>query len=322
MAGVGSACLFIGLLTALYAAGASLYGARSGRRGWVASGRRAIYCLAALTVAAFAILEAAFLRSDFSYKLVAEGSSTDTPTFYKVTAVWATQDGSLLLWATLLSLFASAVLFLTRRSLREIAPWATAVLGVVAAFFLLLMVGWENPFDTLAVAPPEGAGLNPLLRHPAMMIHPPMLYTGYVGFSIPFAFAIGALITRRTGADWIRATRRFALVAWTFLGAGIMLGALWSYTELGWGGYWGWDPVENASLMPWLTGTAPLHSVMVQEKRGMLKVWNASLVCGTFVLALLGTFLVRSGVLDSIHAFGASTIGVQFLVFIGVVSAG
>jgi cytochrome c-type biogenesis protein CcmF len=321
VAGVGSACLVIGLLTALYAAGASLYGGRSGRREWVASGRRAVYCLAALLVTAFAILEAAFLRSDFSYALVAEGSSTDTPGFYKVTAVWATQDGSLLLWSTLLALFSSAVLFLTRRSLREIAPYATAVLGAVAAFFLLLMVAWENPFDTLAVPPPEGAGLNPLLRHPAMMIHPPMLYTGYVGFSIPFAFAIGALITRRTGADWIRATRRFALVAWTFLGTGIMLGALWSYTELGWGGYWGWDPVENASLMPWLVGTAFLHSIMVQEKRGMLKVWNVSLICGTFALALLGTFLVRSGILESIHAFGASTIGVQFLVFISLVVA-
>jgi cytochrome c-type biogenesis protein CcmF len=321
VAGVGSACLAVALLTALYAVAASVRGGLTGRREWVTSGRRAMYCLAGLCVGAFAILEAAFLRSDFSYALVAEGSSTDTPTFYKVTAVWATQDGSLLLWATLLSLFATAVLFLTRRSLREIAPWATAVLGLVAAFFLFLMLGWENPFDTLSVAPQEGAGLNPLLRHPAMMIHPPMLYTGYVGFSIPFAFAIGALIARRTGADWIRATRRFALIAWTFLGTGIMLGALWSYTELGWGGYWAWDPVENASLMPWLVGTAFLHSIMVQEKRGMLKIWNASLICATFVLALLGTFLVRSGILDSIHAFGASTIGVQMLVFIACVIA-
>jgi cytochrome c-type biogenesis protein CcmF len=321
VAGVGSACLTIGLLTALYTVGASLFGARTGRRQWVDSGRRAVYCLAALCVGAFAILESAFLRSDFSYALVAEGSSTSTPTFYKVTAVWATQDGSLLLWVTLLALFSAAVLFLTRRMLRDIAPYATAVLGAVAAFFLLLMVGWENPFDTLAVVPPEGAGLNPLLRHPAMMIHPPMLYTGYVGFSIPFAFAIGALVTRRTGADWIRATRRFALVAWTFLGTGILLGALWSYSELGWGGYWAWDPVENASLMPWLVGTAFLHSIMVQEKRGMLKVWNVSLICATFTLALLGTFLVRSGILDSIHAFGASTIGVQFLVLIGCVIA-
>ncbi|HEX2414783.1 MAG TPA: cytochrome c-type biogenesis CcmF C-terminal domain-containing protein, partial [Thermoleophilaceae bacterium] len=319
MAGVGSAALTVGLLAALYAVGASIFGAVTGRREWVTSGRRAVYCVAGLCVLAFAILESAFLRSDFSFQLVAEGSSTDTPTFYKVTALWATQDGSLLLWATLLGLFSSAVLFFTRRSLRDIAPWATAVLGAVAAFFLFLMVGWENPFSTLAQPPAEGAGLNPLLRHPAMMIHPPMLYTGYVGFSIPFAFAIGALITRHTGADWIRSTRRFALVAWTFLGTGILLGALWSYSELGWGGYWAWDPVENASLMPWLVGTAFLHSIMVQEKRGMLKVWNVSLICATFVLALLGTFLVRSGILESIHAFGASTIGVQFLVFIALV---
>ena len=322
MAFAGTACLLVGLITALYAAVASIAGARTGRRELVVSGRRAMYCLAALLIAATAVLQSAFLRSDFSFKLVAEGSSTDTPTFYKVTAMWATQDGSLLLWALLLAVFSSAVLFLTRRSLRDIAPWATAVLGTLAAFFLMLMLGWENPFTTLAVAPQEGAGLNPLLRHPAMMIHPPMLYTGYVGFSIPFAFAIGALITRHTGADWIRATRRFALIAWTFLGAGIMLGALWSYTELGWGGYWAWDPVENASLMPWLTGTAFLHSIMVQEKRGMLKVWNVSLIIATFVLALLGTFLVRSGILESTHAFGASTIGVQFLTCIVVVIVG
>ncbi|MGH2847155.1 MAG: heme lyase CcmF/NrfE family subunit, partial [Thermoleophilaceae bacterium] len=322
MAGVGSACLTIGLVTALYAAGASVYGARSGRREWVISGRRAVYCVAALCVVAFAILEAAFLRSDFSYALVAEGSSTQTPTFYKVTALWATQDGSLLLWATLLSLFSSAVLFLTRRSLRDVAPWATAVLGCVAAFFLLLMVGWENPFDTLAVAPQEGAGLNPLLRHPAMMIHPPMLYTGYVGFSIPFAFAIGALVTRRTGADWIRATRRFALIAWSFLGTGILLGALWSYSELGWGGYWAWDPVENAALLPWLTLTAFLHSVMIQEKRGMLKKWNLALILGSWLLSILGTFITRSGVISSVHSFTQSGVGYFFLGFLVVAAVG
>jgi cytochrome c-type biogenesis protein CcmF len=322
VAGLGSACLLVGLLTAVYAAGASIYGARTGSRAAVASGRRAVYCIAALAVTATVILQNAFLSSDFSFKLVAEGSSTDTPTFYKFTAMWATQDGSLLLWALLMSLFSSAVLFATRRSLRDIAPYATAVLAAIIGFFLLLMVGWENPFATLAVAPVEGAGLNPLLRHPAMMIHPPMLYTGYVGFSIPFAFAIGALIVRQTGADWIRATRRFALIAWTFLGTGIMLGALWSYSELGWGGYWAWDPVENASLMPWLIGTAYIHSIMVQEKRGMLKIWNVSLIVATFVLALLGTFLVRSGILESIHAFGASTIGTQFLTFIAIVILG
>jgi cytochrome c-type biogenesis protein CcmF len=179
-----------------------------------------------------------------------------------------------------------------------------------------------SPFARLDPVPPEGVGLEPLLRHPAMAIHPPMLYTGYVFFAIPFAFAIGALITRRLDASWIRSTRRFALIAWLCLGVGILLGARWSYSELGWGGYWGWDPVENASLMPWLVGTAFLHSIMVQERRGMLKVWNVSLICATFSLALLGTFLVRSGILDSIHAFGESTVGAPLLALIGLVVVG
>jgi cytochrome c-type biogenesis protein CcmF len=322
MAGVGSACLVVGLLTALYAVGAALYGARGGGQRWVVSARRALYGLAGLLVLAFGILEAAYQRSDFSFALVTQNSSTDTPTFYKFTAIWSSQAGSLLLWVMLLALFSSAVLRATRNQQREVVPYATAVLGVIASFFLVLVVFYASPFDTLASPPAEGNGLNPLLRHPAMMFHPPMLYTGYVGFSIPFAFAVGALITRRTGMDWIRSTRRFALIAWTFLGFGIMLGALWSFSELGWGGYWGWDAVENASLLPWLVATAYLHSIQVQEKRGMLRVWNVSLIMGTFVLALLGTFLVRSGILDSIHAFGASTLGRPFLGFIGFCAIG
>ena len=181
----------------------------------------------------------------------------------------------------------------------------------------MLFAGGVNPFAKLSPVPPDGIGLNPLLQHPSMMIHPPMLYSGYVAFTIPFAFAVGALITRRLDASWIRATRRFALIAWAFLGFGLLLGARWSYTELGWGGYWAWDPVENAALMPWLIGTAFLHSIMVQEKRGMLKVWNACLIVATFSLALLGTFLVRSGVLQSIHAFGDSTVGPYILGLIG-----
>ena len=317
-ADVGTAALAVAFGTALYAVAAGVYAGVTGRREVAVSARRAVYALVALLVLAMALLEAAYMRSDFSFALVAQNSSTDTPTFYKLTAMWSSQAGSLLLWVFLLSVFSSAVLFLTRHRLREIAPWATAVLGAVASFFLYLMVFAENPFATLASPPVEGAGLNPLLRHPAMMFHPPLLYTGYVGFTIPFAFAMGALITRRTGADWIRATRRFALVAWTFLGLGILLGSLWSYSELGWGGYWAWDPVENASLMPWLTGTAFIHSIMVQEKRGMLRTWNVSLIIVTFMLALLGTFLVRSGILDSIHAFGESTLGTKFLVFISV----
>ena len=206
--------------------------------------------------------------------------------------------------------------------MREIAPWATAVLLGFAGFFTSLLVFYATPFSTTSPAPVEGVGLNPLLRHPSMMIHPPMLYSGYTLFTIPFAFAIGALITRRVDAQWIAATRRFALAAWFFLGVGILLGARWSYAELGWGGYWAWDPVENASLMPWLTATAFLHSVMIQEKRGMLKVWNVSLVLATGTLAIMGTFLVRSGILDSIHAFGASTLGVPFVVLIAILVGG
>src|ERR687892_1945233 len=323
MADAGFLCLAVALAICLYGIGASLYGARAGRREWVASGRRAVYALAGTAVVAFVILEAAFLRSDFSFALVTSHSSTTTPAFYRATAVWSSQEGSLLLWLMLLSLWSSLILYLTRRRLREVAPYATAVLLGLGAFFASLLVFLESPFDrTIGPVPAEGAGLNPLLRHPSMMIHPPMLYSGYTLFAVPFAFAVGALVARRLNADWIRSTRPFTLAAWFFLGVGILLGARWSYTELGWGGYWAWDPVENASLMPWLTGTAFLHSLMVQERRGMLKVWNVSLICATFTLALLGTFLVRSGILDSIHAFGASTIGVQMLVFIACVIAG
>jgi cytochrome c-type biogenesis protein CcmF len=319
----GKACLILALATSLYGIGASLYGARTRRREWIASGRRAVYALAGTVVTAFVILELAFLRSDFSFQLVFSHSSTTTPTFYRLAAAWSSQEGSLLLWLLLLSLWSSGVLYLTRHRLREVAPYATAVLLGFGAFFAGLLVFLETPFAfTPGPVPIEGVGLNPLLRHPSMMIHPPMLYSGYVAFTIPFAFAIGALAARRLDAEWIRATRRFALIAWAFLGLGLLLGARWSYTELGWGGYWAWDPVENAALMPWLAGTAFLHSIMVQEKRGMLKVWNVSLIVGTFSLALLGTFLVRSGVLQSIHAFGDNTVGPYLLGLIAVVLLG
>lgn len=322
MTELGRALLTIALVLAGYTVVAALHGARSGRREWVVSARRGVYALAAVLTLAVAVLEAAFIRSDFSFGLVTDNSSTTTPTFYKLTAMWSSQSGSLLLWVWVLSLFSAAVLLATRNRHREIVPYATAVLGGLAAFFTALLVFKVSPFTAIARPPAEGAGLNPLLRHPSMMFHPPMLYTGYVGFSIPFAFAIGALVTRRLDADWIRSTRRFALIAWIFLSIGILLGARWSYSELGWGGYWGWDPVENASLMPWLLATAFLHSIMVQEKRDMLRVWNVSLIVATFTLALLGTFLVRSGILSSIHAFGASTVGGYFLALIALVVVG
>src|SRR5919106_6919574 len=232
---LGSACLILALVGALYGVGAALAGTGGDRR-WVASSRRAAYAIAALLTIAVVILEAAFLRSDFSFRLVAEHSSTTTPTFYKVTAMWSSQGGSLLLWAWVLSIAASAVLYLTRKRHREVVPYATAVLAGPGLFFtcLMLFADGANPFARLDPAPAEGVGLMPLLRHPAMALHPPMLYSGYVFFSIPFAFAVGALVARRLDASWIRSTRRFALMAWIFLSVGILLGAGWSYMELGW----------------------------------------------------------------------------------------
>jgi cytochrome c-type biogenesis protein CcmF len=323
MPSLGGALLALAFLAAVLAAVLALAG-RNGERRWVDHSRRLVYALCALLTACVAIVELAFLGDDFSFNLVAQHSSIETPTFYKLAAMWSSQEGSLLLWAWVLSIVSTAALYATRNKLRELVPWATAVLMGVAAFFTGLMLFGENvdPFATLSPVPANGVGLNPLLQHPSMMIHPPMLYSGYVAFTVPFAFAIGALVTRRLDAEWIRATRRFALIAWALLGFGLLLGARWSYTELGWGGYWAWDPVENAALMPWLLGTAFLHSIMVQEKRGMLKVWNASLIVATFSMALLGTFLVRSGVLQSIHAFGDSTVGPYILGLIATVLIG
>jgi cytochrome c-type biogenesis protein CcmF len=322
MASLGFACLLIALAVCAYGIGASLYGVRAGRVEFSDSGRRAVYALAAILTVAFAVLEIAFLSNDFTFNTVADTSSRTTPGFYRAAAVWSSQEGSLLLWAWLLSLWSSLALFLTRRRMRDVAAYATAVLLGLGGFFVALMVFYANPFATTRPAPAEGVGLDPLLRFPTMMIHPPMLYSGYTLCTIPLAFGVGALLARRVDADWIKAIRRFSFAAWLFLGAGILLGARWSYSELGWGGYWGWDAVENASLMPWLTGTAFLHSLMLQEKRGMLKVWNVSLVLATGTLAIMGTFLVRSGILNSIHAFGGATLGVPFVVLIGVLIGG
>jgi cytochrome c-type biogenesis protein CcmF len=322
MASLGSACLLLALGVCVYGIGASLYGVRRGRPEFSDSGRRSVYALAGVLTVAFAVLEIAFLRNDFAFNTVADTSSLTTPTAYKAAAVWSSQEGSLLLWAWLLSMWSSLVLFLTRRRMRDVAAYATAILLSFGGFFVSLMIFYANPFATTRPAPVEGAGLDPLLRFPTMIIHPPMLYSGYTLCTVPLAFGMGALLARRVDAEWIKAIRRFAFAAWFFLGIGILLGARWSYAELGWGGYWGWDAVENASLMPWLTGTAFLHSLMIQERRGMLKVWNASLVLATGTLAIMGTFLVRSGVLNSIHAFGGQTLGVPFVCLIGVLIAG
>jgi cytochrome c-type biogenesis protein CcmF len=323
MAAAGRVLLIFALVTTLYGLGASLHGARGGGRAWVQSGRRSMYALWGMAAIAFVILDVAFVTSDFSYNVVASGSSTTTPFFYRVAAIWSTQQGSLLLWLLLLSGWSSLALFLTRRRVREIAPYAQAVLFALTAFFSGLLVFFANPFATSSTPPAEGAGLDPLLRHTTMMIHPPMLYSGYTLMMVPFAFAVGALISGRLGAEWIQVTRRFALAAWLCLGVGILLGARWSYTELGWGGYWAWDPVENAALMPWLCTTAFIHSIMIQEKRGMLKVWNASLVLAAGCLAVIGTFLVRSGILSSIHAFVSDpTLNISFVALISVMVIG
>jgi cytochrome c-type biogenesis protein CcmF len=322
MPSLGTGALLLGIVVCLYGIGACLYGVRTDQDRWIESGKRSVYALAVTMVCAFAVLEVALLSNDWAFNTVADTSSVTTPLFYKGAAVWASQEGSLLLWSLLLALWSSLALFLVKGRMREIAAYATAVLLAFDAFFIFLMLGYANPFVTTHPAPVEGAGLDPLLRFPTMMIHPPMIYSGYTLCIVPFAFGVGALITRKVDAEWLKAMRRFALAAWIFLGIGIVLGARWSYSELGWGGYWGWDAVENAALMPWLACTAFIHSLMIQEKRGMLKVWNASLVFAMGTFAIMGTFLVRSGILDSIHAFGGATVGVPFVILIGAMIAG
>jgi cytochrome c-type biogenesis protein CcmF len=322
MPSLGTGALLLAILICVYGIGASVYGVRTGEDRFIESGRRSVYALALTLICAFAVLEVALLGNDWSFDTVAQTSSVTTPLFYKAASVWASQEGSLLLWSLLSALWSSLALFLVKGRMREVAAYATAVLLTFNAFFVGLMLIYANPFATTHPAPVEGAGLDPLLRFPTMMIHPPMIYSGYTLCIVPFAFGIGALIARKLDGEWLKAMRRFAMAAWLFLGVGIILGARWSYSELGWGGYWGWDAVENASLMPWLAATAFIHSLMIQEKRGMLKVWNVSLVLSMGTLAIMGTFLVRSGILNSIHAFGGATLGVPFVVLIGAMIAG
>jgi cytochrome c-type biogenesis protein CcmF len=319
---VGRALLILALGLAIFGSVAALAAARgAGPHGLLPAARRALYAVLAMSVGAFVLLEIAFARPDFSYTVVVGHASLTTPLMYRLAAPWASQEGSLLLWLTLLSLTSTIAIRSLRGRMRDVEPYALSVLLLLAAFFAGLLVFAAKPFATTPVAPLDGVGLSPLLRYPTMMIHPPLLYSGYTLFAVPFAFGIGALAAGRLGGDWIVHTRRYALAAWLLLGIGIILGSRWSYAELGWGGYWAWDPVENASLLPWLTATAFLHTIVVQERRGLLKVWNVSLVLVTGLLCLLGTFLVRSGVLSSIHAFGQSTVGPPFLVLIGALLA-
>jgi len=320
----GHIILALAFATCVYAIAAALGGSRTGRAAWTTSARHAIHAVTLLLTAAMTALAISMLRDDFSMVYVATHSSIAQPDLYKVTALWGGQSGSLLLWVWLLSLFGSAALFQNRRRHPQLIPYAAATIAFGMGFFLFLMLYVENPFATFPIGriPSDGQGLNPLLQNPYMAIHPPCLYTGYVGFSIPFAFAIAALATGRLGTDWLRATRRWTLFSWGFLSIGILLGAHWAYLELGWGGYWAWDPVENASFMPWLAGTAFLHSVIIQEKRNMLKVWNMVLVFLAYGLAIFGTFLTRSGVISSVHSFAQSDLGPFFLWYLAFVLAG
>jgi cytochrome c-type biogenesis protein CcmF len=315
---LGRAALVVTLGLTTYALVAGAAAAHFRRRRLAASAQNALIVALLSTGVAAAVLAAAFVRDDFSFAYVARHSSEALPTSYAVSAFWGGQEGSLLLWLLILTGFAAAAVLATRRTARDLLPWVVPVFGAVATFFALVLVFVSSPFAT-QVVPADGAGLNPSLQNPYMVAHPPLLYLGFVGLTVPFAFAMGALLSGRTDERWIVATRRSTLVAWACLGVGQLLGAKWAYEEVGWGGFYAWDPVENAALMPWLVATAFLHSVMIQEKRGMLKLWNVLLVIGAFSLSLFGTFLTRSGVVSSIHSFTQSSIGVWFLGFIVLV---
>ena len=323
-AALGRSAVLLGLLASLAGAATVVIGIRSGRGSVVRSARAYVALVLAGAVAAFVAMEVAILGDDFSLTYVAENSARATPLLYKVATLWSALEGSILLWTAVVAGYLTAMAWhFRRRTADPMVAWATVVVFAVAAFFFALMAGPANPFGTVSgPIPTDGPGPNPLLQnHPLMAVHPPLLYLGYVGFTIPFAFAVAALVTGRVGEGWLMETRRWTLLAWGCLTMGIGLGAWWSYEVLGWGGYWGWDPVENGSLLPWLTATAFLHSVLVQERRGMLRVWNLSLVMATFALTILGTFLTRSGVLDSVHAFTESPIGPALLGLFGVVVA-
>jgi cytochrome c-type biogenesis protein CcmF len=336
IANIGFGVLAITFLITLYSVFAAIYGERTKNAAFVESARRAMLLTWPMLTLTAGILIYLLVNNHYEVQFVYEVTSRSMPTYLKVTAWWGGQAGSLLFWSWLMSAFTSLVTVRKWDRDREFLPWVIAVCGITMSFFLGMSLAFENPFaqlyqnfagiaahtfqpaNSLLFTPTDGRGLNPLLRHPGMVIHPPMLYLGFVSFVIPYAFAMAALITGRTDDRWIRITRRWALWAWLFLSFGLVLGGRWAYDVLGWGGYWGWDPVEIAAFMPWLTGTAFLHSVMIQEKRGMLKHWNMLLIILTYDLVIFGTFLTRSGVLSSVHAFAQSAIGPFFFAFIGL----
>src|SRR5689334_22973790 len=316
----------LGSFAVLFALALSVYGLLAGALALLrpdAAGERlgetarraGIAIFFAVALAALCLVTAAF-QNDFSLAYIFHHSNRDLPIPYKFAALWSGQEGSLLFWSLLLATY-GLVLRLRHNVDRRLFAYASVILAGVQVFFLLLLNFAAPPFALVEGAPPaDGCGLNPLLQYPEMVIHPPMLYLGYVGFTVPFAFALGALMMRYPGEKWIHITRRWTMVTWLFLTCGVFLGAHWAYSVLGWGGYWAWDPVENASLMPWLTGTAFLHSVMMQEKRGMMKNWNVWRIFSTFLLSILGTLLTRSGLVSSVHAFAQSSIGSWFYAFL------
>ena len=313
---VGELSLWVALLMAAWTTTVSFSGGLQGRADLVKSGERALYATFAFTLLASVGVWTALFTHDFSIKFVASYTSANLPKIYTFTAFWAGQAGSLLFWSLILTGYAAIAVFTNRAKNRHMMPWVTGTLGVIALFFLMTMCFGANPYERLDWIPPDGRGMNPQLQNPGMAIHPPMLYLGLVATAVPFAFAIGALISRRLDAEWLGAVRRWALLSWFFLTIGIVLGMWWAYVELGWAGYWAWDAVENSSLLPWLSGTAFLHSIMIQEKRGMLRKWNVTLVVVTFLLSILGTFITRSGIIESVHAFAQSPVGNWFLGFL------
>ncbi len=316
---LGEVSLWVALLMAAWSATVSFAGAAQGRRDLVLSGERAVYATFGFVALASVGLWTALFAHDFSIKFVASYTSANLPKVYTFTAFWAGQAGSLLFWCLILSLYGAVAVYAGRgERTRAFMPYVAGTMGVTTLFFLLTLCFGANPFERLDWVPADGRGMNPQLQNPGMAIHPPMLYLGYVATTVPFAYAVAALATRRLNAEWLAPVRRWSLLSWFFLTVGIALGMWWAYVELGWGGYWAWDPVENASLLPWLTGTAFLHSIMIQEKRGMLRKWNVTLVVSTFLLAILGTFITRSGVIQSVHSFAQSPVGTWFAGFLVV----
>lgn len=319
MTQIGEIALWVALVLSFWGAGAAFFGGRVRRGDLVLSAERSLLAVFVLLAIASGAVIAAFVGNEFRYSYVAGYSNRDLPLYYKITGLWAGQTGSLLFWAVLLAFFASLAVIQNRHRNRDLMPYVVGTLMSVLAFFMVVIVTVSNPFSLLPFVPADGQGLNPQLQNAWMTIHPPTLYLGFTAFTIPFAFAIAALLTGRLDTRWITTTRRWTLLSWFFLTCGIIFGMMWAYVELGWGGYWFWDPVENASLLPWLTATAFLHSVMIQEKRSMLKVWNILLVLGTFILCIFATFLTRSGLIESVHSFAQNLqIAWIFLAFMGV----